>query len=89
MEFKGKCIIFSAPSGAGKTTIVQHILSTDLNLQFSISATSRNKRENEEDKKDYYFLSLEEFKSKIEQDCFVESMRLKQVAYKSRLVGEQ
>ena len=72
MEFKGKCIIFSAPSGAGKTTIVHHVLETELNLQFSISATSRNKRENEENGKDYYFLSLNEFKNHISEDKFIE-----------------
>jgi len=70
---KGKLIVFSAPSGSGKTTIVRHLLSVDkLNLEFSISAASRNKRGEEVDGEDYYFLSLEEFKSKIEQDEFLE-----------------
>jgi guanylate kinase len=68
----GKLIIFSAPSGAGKTTIVRHLLDKDLNLEFSISATSRGKRHNETDGKDYYFLTPEEFKSKIENDEFLE-----------------
>ncbi|MFA5328003.1 MAG: guanylate kinase [Prolixibacteraceae bacterium] len=68
----GKLIIFSAPSGAGKTTIVRHLLDKDLNLEFSISATSRGKRHTETDGKDYYFLTTEEFKSKIENDEFLE-----------------
>ena len=55
----GKCIIFSAPSGAGKTTIVRHLLSIDdLNLQFSISACSREKRGGEQNKQDYYMLLM-------------------------------
>lgn len=68
----GKLIIFSAPSGAGKTTIVKHMLGQDLNLEFSISATSRGMRHTETDGKDYYFLSPEEFRSKIEHDEFLE-----------------
>jgi len=70
---KGKLIVFSAPSGSGKTTIVRHLLNVDkLNLEFSISAASRNKRGEEVDGEDYYFLSLDEFKNKIEQDEFLE-----------------
>lgn len=69
---KGKLIIFSAPSGAGKTTIVKHLLSQDLNLEFSISATSRKPRINETHTKDYHFLSQEEFQEKIENDEFLE-----------------
>lgn len=72
MEFQGKCIIFSAPSGAGKTTIVHHLLSQMKELEFSISATSRKKREGEINGKDYHFLSAEEFKSAINQEKFVE-----------------
>jgi len=72
MEFKGKCIIFSAPSGAGKTTIVHHLLQSELNLKFSVSATSRNIRENEKDGEDYHFLSLSEFKQNISDDKFIE-----------------
>ncbi len=68
----GKCIIFSAPSGAGKTTIVRHLLTQDFDLEFSISACSREKRGNEEDGKDYYFLSAEAFKQKIKDEDFVE-----------------
>ena len=69
----GKLIVFSAPSGSGKTTIVRHLLQQkDLNLEFSVSATSRSRRENEIDGKDYYFLTSEEFKSKIKNDEFLE-----------------
>ncbi|GAA3644432.1 guanylate kinase [Flavivirga jejuensis] len=70
---KGKLIVFSAPSGSGKTTIVKHLLGLeDLNLEFSISATSREKRGEEIDAKDYYFLSANDFKSKIKNDAFLE-----------------
>ena len=69
-EVKGKCVIFSAPSGAGKTTIVNHLLKQNLGLEFSISACSRDPRGNEQDGKNYYFLGLEEFNSKIEKDEF-------------------
>ncbi|MGB1312131.1 guanylate kinase [Bizionia paragorgiae] len=70
---QGKLIVFSAPSGSGKTTIVRHLLNNDaLNLAFSISATSREKRGEEVDQEDYYFLSTEEFKSKIKADEFLE-----------------
>ncbi|MDT0685290.1 guanylate kinase [Autumnicola psychrophila] len=69
----GKLIVFSAPSGSGKTTIVQHLLQQDdLKLDFSISATSREPRGDEVDGEDYYFLSLEEFKRKIKADEFLE-----------------
>ena len=70
---KGKLIVFSAPSGSGKTTIVRHLLKQkELNLEFSISATSREKRGQEADGKDYYYLSLEDFKNKIKSDKFLE-----------------
>jgi guanylate kinase len=69
---KGKLIIFSAPSGAGKTTIVRHLLDKNLNLEFSVSATSRAPRYNETHGKDYYFLSTEEFKKKITKGEFLE-----------------
>lgn len=70
---QGKLIVFSAPSGSGKTTIVRHLLKQkDLNLEFSISATSRAPRENEVDGKDYYFMDLKEFKSHIKNDDFLE-----------------
>lgn len=70
---KNKLIVFSAPSGSGKTTIVRHLLGIEkFNLEFSISATSREKRGEEVDGKDYYFLSADEFKSKIKNNEFLE-----------------
>jgi len=69
---KGKLIVFSAASGAGKTTIVKEILKNFTNIVFSISATTRPKREIETNGVEYYFLSEEEFKKKIENDEFVE-----------------
>lgn len=70
---KGKLIVFSAPSGSGKTTIVRHLLKQkELNLEFSISATSREKRGQEIDGKDYYFLDLKTFKDKIKNNEFLE-----------------
>jgi guanylate kinase len=68
----GKLIIFSAPSGAGKTTIVHHLLSKKFGLEFSTSATTREKRDGEVDAKDYYYLSVEDFKNKINDKQFVE-----------------
>ncbi len=69
---KGKLIVFSAPSGAGKTTIVKHLLQQGFNLEFSISATSRQARHTETHGKDYYFLSEEEFRAKVENNEFLE-----------------
>lgn len=70
---KGKLIVFSAPSGSGKTTIVRYLLEQkELNLDFSISATSRHKRGEEVEGKDYYFLSSEAFQQKINENAFVE-----------------
>ena len=69
---EGKLVIFSAPSGAGKTTIVKHLLSRNLNFGFSISATTRKPRGAEQNGKDYYFLSAEEFRNKIEWEEFLE-----------------
>ena len=68
----GRLIIFSAPSGAGKTTLVRHLLSKKFGLEFSISATTRAQREGEVDEKDYYFLTVEDFKTKIKDKAFVE-----------------
>lgn len=68
-----KLVIFSAPSGAGKTTIVHHVLKKfSSQLEFSISACTRAKRPNETDGKDYHFMSTEDFKSKIKKNEFVE-----------------
>jgi guanylate kinase len=73
MKNNGKAIIFSAPSGAGKTTIVQHLLDKHPELGFSISACTRDKRgRTEVDGVDYYFLTPEEFKKRIDNDEFVE-----------------
>jgi guanylate kinase len=69
---KGKLVIISAPSGAGKTTIVKHLLGSGLNLSFSVSATTRPKRGAEKDGIDYFFLSVPEFKKRIENNEFVE-----------------
>ena len=70
---KGKLIVFSAPSGSGKTTIVRHLLGKeDLNLEFSISAATREARGEEVSGKDYYFMSLKEFKTHIKNEDFVE-----------------
>ncbi|MFW6371802.1 MAG: guanylate kinase [Bacteroidota bacterium] len=69
---KKKLIIFSAPSGAGKTTLVKHLLDQNLGLEFSVSATSRQPRPGEMNAKDYYFLSEEEFRKKIANDEFLE-----------------
>lgn len=71
-SFKGKAIIFSAPSGAGKTTMVRYLLEKELPLLFSISASSRNRRPNEIDGKDYYFLNVDDFKAKVASNAFVE-----------------
>ncbi|MDA0356812.1 MAG: guanylate kinase [Bacteroidetes bacterium] len=68
-----KLVVFSAPSGSGKTTIVRHLLTVEtLPLAFSISATTRAPRGKEINGKDYYFLSVEEFKERIEQGHFLE-----------------
>lgn len=68
----GKLLIFSAPSGSGKTTIVKHLLQKFSNLEFSVSACSRPKREREVDGKDYYFISPNDFRKKISDGQFIE-----------------
>lgn len=69
----GHLIVFSAPSGSGKTTIVKHLLDQeDLNLDFSVSATSRKPRKDEKHGKNYYFISLNEFKKHIKRGDFLE-----------------
>lgn len=70
---EGKLIVFSAPSGSGKTTIVRHLLKQEeFNLDFSISATSREPRQNEVNGEDYYFMSAREFKDHIKKEDFLE-----------------
>jgi guanylate kinase len=71
-EIKGKCIIFSAPSGAGKTTLVHRLLASSENYAFSVSACSREPRENEINGRDYYFIGLDSFREKIKENAFVE-----------------
>ena len=72
-SFQGKLFVFSAPSGSGKTTIVRHLLAQEkFNLEFSISATSRTPRGEEVDGKDYYFISLKDFKQHIKNEDFLE-----------------
>ena len=71
-EKRGKLLIFSAPSGAGKTTIVRYLMKEIPNLEFSISAASRKMRKGEIDGRDYYFLSAADFRKKIQNNEFVE-----------------
>ena len=69
---EGKLIIFSAPSGSGKSTIINYLLQQNLNLAFSISATSRDPRGEEQHGREYYFLSPDEFRKRIANDEFLE-----------------
>jgi guanylate kinase len=85
---KGKLIIFSAPSGSGKTTIVKHLLGKGLNMEFSISATSRQPRGNEENGKDYYFLTAEEFRQRINNQEFLEWEEVYPGTYYGTLMSE-
>ncbi len=85
---KGKAIIVCAPSGAGKTSIVKHLLETMPRLSFSVSACSRQKRENEIDGKDYYFLTADEFREKIREGAFVEWEEVYQGSYYGTLKSE-
>ena len=71
-NFHGKAVIISAPSGAGKTTLIKKLTEAKLPLLFSVSACNRKPREGEENKKDYYFLSTKEFKEKIKAQDFIE-----------------
>ncbi len=80
---KGKLVIISAPSGAGKSTIAKHLLDKELYLEFSVSATSRSPRGKEQNGREYYFLSVKEFRNKIEQGQFVEWEEV----YKNQLYG--
>ncbi len=84
----GKLIVFSAPSGSGKTTLVRHLLLQNLPLGFSISATSREPRGEEQDGRDYYFLSEKEFRQKIQEDAFVEYEEVYQGAFYGTLRSE-
>lgn len=88
MKLNEKVIIFSAPSGAGKTTIVRHLLSVNTMLAFSISACSRERRNTEIDGKDYYFLSVDDFKRKIQSNSFVEWEEVYKDHYYGTLISE-
>ena len=82
-SMEGKLVIISAPSGAGKTTIVRHLLESGLKLSFSVSATTRQPRGNEVDGIDYFFITVPEFKKRIENKDFVEWEEV----YKDNLYG--
>nr|MBP6510322.1 guanylate kinase [Candidatus Kapabacteria bacterium] len=73
MSSKKHLIVLSAPSGAGKTTVARHLLSSFPFLRFSVSATTRPKRAGEEHGKDYFFLTRDEFRHAIEQNDLIES----------------
>ena len=83
-----KVIIFSAPSGSGKTTLVKHCLQKFPQLQFSVSATTRALRGEEIHGKDYFFLSVEEFKKLISEDAFVEYEEVYQDKFYGTLKSE-
>lgn len=85
---QGKVIIVSAPSGAGKTSIVRHLLKEVPELRFSISATTRQKRDYEIDGKDYYFITPDEFRARIEKDDFLEWQEVYQDQYYGSLKCE-
>ncbi len=85
---KGKLIIFSAPSGAGKTTIVHWLMSRVPGLAFSVSATSRRIRPGETDGKDYHFLSVDDFKQKIRANAFVEWEEVYENQFYGTLISE-
>lgn len=84
----GKLIVISAPSGAGKTSIVHHLLKNMLELSFSVSACSREKRDNETHGKDYYFLGVEGFQNKIKEDAFLEWEEVYENQYYGTLKSE-
>ena len=87
-EMERKSVIISAPSGAGKTTIVRHLLDSGLNLSFSVSATTRPLRGNEKNGVDYFFLSVPEFRKKIEKNEFAEWEQVYKDLYYGTLKSE-
>ena len=84
----GKLIVISAPSGAGKTSIVHHLLKNMPKISFSVSACSREKRDNETHAKDYYFLGVEGFQNKIKEDAFLEWEEVYENQYYGTLKSE-
>lgn len=84
----GKVLIFSAPSGSGKSTIVNHILGLHPEIEFSISAASRAPRGNEQNGKEYWFMSTEDFRRKIDEDAFVEYEEVYPGSYYGTLKSE-
>ena len=84
----GKLIVISAPSGAGKTSIVRNLLKEIPNLSFSISACSRPPRKNEKEAEDYYFLDIADFKNKINQNLFLEWEEVYENQYYGTLKSE-
>lgn len=85
---QNKLIVVSAPSGAGKTSIVKYLLEQNPELSFSISATTRAKREMETDGKDYYFISVEEFQKRLAEECFLEWQEVYKGQYYGSLKSE-
>ncbi len=83
-----KLLIITAPSGAGKTTIMRHLLDKFEHLAFSISATTRGRRPHEVDGRDYYFISIDQFKQKIVEDAFVEWQEVYENQYYGTLKSE-
>jgi guanylate kinase len=83
-----KLLLFCGPSGSGKTTIVHHLLETNPRLAFSVSATTRNKRANETDGKDYHFISVDEFRKKIDAKEFIEWEQVYNGGYYGTLKSE-
>ena len=88
MNSHGKVVIFTAPSGAGKTTIVQHLLKHDDDLGFSISATTRPKRHHEKEGIDYYFMDVSQFKEQIAAGNFLEWEEVYPGKYYGTLLSE-
>lgn len=86
--FIGKLVLFSAPSGAGKTTIVRHLLDSVPGLEFSVSATTRERRNEEVNGRDYYFMSVLDFKDKIKNKLFLEWEEVYQDHYYGTLKSE-
>ncbi len=85
---QGKSIIFSAPSGAGKTSIVSYLLEKEPRLEFSVSATSRKQRQGEKNGTDYYFLTADEFRKKIANNEFIEWEEVYKEVYYGTLRSE-